>query len=490
MNAKARNCLSALVATVVCSVLPVQAASSPALAPAASPGFVNAAQFGFSPTNSGLENTKALQRAVDRTGTIIVSEPGTYNIGGTVFIGSHTALVFGHNVFLKKVNEAGEFTHVLLNKGALTKTWDEHISVAGLSIIVNGMDVRNFLVYSLHGQLAFFYVKDLRVERFRCLDLGRSQYGIHVCTFEDIVIEDVMIRGDKDGVHLGRGKRFTIRDGTFQTYDDAIALNAHDYDVGNPELGWIEEGLVENCRDLTDDKKKVGFFCRIIAGAWLDWSEGMEVQKSDTVVSQGRLYRVFAAPDKRKYKSVTRPTHERGRQELDGITWVMVQDYPTYDAGVRNVTFRDIFLERPRTGFSVHVDNDHFSRSVYPGAKLPQQAQLSFDNIRVLHNEETILINVRTPVDVLAVANSSLRHNRIVFHGLPIVPDYLPTKINLTGCSFNHPGALDLVENLVPGKQITLKTTGSVELSEKFSARVIPGKGTITVDSDLTGLKK
>ena len=168
----------------------------------------------------------------------------------------------------------------------------------------------------------------------------------------------------------------------------------------------------------------------------------------------------------------------------------MVQDYPTYDAGVRNVTFRDIFLERPRTGFSVHVDNDHFSRSVYPGAKLPQQAQLSFDNIRVLHNEETILINVRTPVDVLAVANSSLRHNRIVFHGLPIVPDYLPTKINLTGCSFNHPGALDLVENLVPGKQITLKTTGSVELSEKFSARVIPGKGTITVDSDLTGLKK
>ena len=122
MNAKARNCLSALVATVVCSVLPVQAASSPALAPAASPGFVNAAQFGFSPTNSGLENTKALQRAVDRTGTIIVSEPGTYNIGGTVFIGSHTALVFGHNVFLKKVNEAGEFTHVLLNKGALTNT--------------------------------------------------------------------------------------------------------------------------------------------------------------------------------------------------------------------------------------------------------------------------------------------------------------------------------------------------------------------------------
>jgi hypothetical protein len=207
-------------------------------------------------------------------------------------------------------------------------------------------------------------------------------------------------------------------------------------------------------------------------------------------VSNGRLYRVYADPDKRKYKSVTRPEHEHGKQELDGITWVMAQDHLTYDAGVRNVVFRDIFLEKPRIGFSVHVDNDHFSRSYYPGAKMPQQSQISFENIRVLHDQKTILINIGTPIDSLMIANSSLRDNRILFHGLKVIDDYGPTKVGMSGCVFRHPDALDLMENMIPNKHISLKTTGSIELSEKFSARVVPGQGTITVDSDLTGLRK
>lgn len=461
----------------------------PANSPAAA-GFTNAASFGFSPEATGLANTQALQRALDQTGTIIVSQPGTYKIAGTVFIGSHTSIIFGHNVFLKKSDEQGPFSHVLLNKGALTKTYDEHISVEGLSIIVNGMDVRKFLVYGLHGQLAFFYVKDLRIERFRCLDIGKAQYGIHVCTFEDLLIDDVILKGDKDGVHLGRGKRFTIRRGTFQTYDDAVALNAHDYDVGNPELGWVEDGVVENCHDLADGKKPIGYFCRILAGAWLDWQSGMEVRKSDTVVSHGRLYRVFAKPDATNYKSVTQPTHESGSQELDGITWVVVQNDVTYTAGVRNVVFRDIFLHKPRIGFSVHFDNDKFSRSYYPGAKIPRQEQLTFDNIRVLHDQRTEFLSIGTPIDALTISNSSFRHNRINFHGNKAMPDYGRTKINLYGCVFNYPGAMELITNSVPNKEIVLKTSSNLELHDNFSATVSAGSGKITVDSDLTGLKR
>jgi hypothetical protein len=41
---------------------------------------------------------------------------------------------------------------------ALTKSWDWHITISGLNLIVNGVDVRNWQVYGLHGQLAFFYV--------------------------------------------------------------------------------------------------------------------------------------------------------------------------------------------------------------------------------------------------------------------------------------------------------------------------------------------
>jgi hypothetical protein len=453
-------------------------------------GFTDAAAFGFAVESSGVENAKALQRAVDQGGTIVVSRPGIYQMARTIYVGSDTSLVFGHGVFLKKVAEEGPFSHVLLNKGALTKTYDRNISVEGLQIIVNGVDVRTFKdVFGLHGQVAFFYVKDLRIARFRCPDLGKIQYGIHVCTFEDLLIDDVIIRGEKDGVHLGTGKRFTIRNGVFQTFDDAVALNAHDYDVGNPELGWIEDGVVENCHDL-NAANTTGYFCRILAGAWIDWRAGMKVQKSDTVVSDGRLYRVRANPDGKIYESTTQPTHGSGAMTLDGITWVMVQTNVTYTAGVRNVTFRDIFLGKPRTAFSIHFDNDKFSRSYYPGAKIPQQQQLVFDNIRVLHDQRKDFLSVGTPVDVVTIVNSSFRNNRIFFRGNQALPDYLPTQINLLGCVFNYAGAMELVVNSIPGKEARLKTTGSVEMQKDFSAVVSPGAGEISVDSDLTGLKK
>ncbi len=457
----------------------------------AAAGFTNAADFGFLPEASGIENAKALQKAVDRAGTIVVSRPGIYKISGTVFIGSDTSLIFGAKVFLQKTVEKEPFTHVFLNKGALTKTWDERIVIDGLSIIVNGVDVRKFLVFGLHGHLSFFYARDIRINRFRCRDIGKWQYGIHVCTFEDLIIDDVIVSGDKDGIHLGRGKRFNIRNGVFRTYDDAIALNAHDYDVGNPELGWIEDGVVENCHDLDDHhQKKVGYFSRIIAGAWLDWRPGMEVQKSDTVVSNGRLYRVLADPDSKVYKSLTRPEHRQGEKVLDGIRWSMVQNDVTYNVGVRNVVFRNIFLHKPRHSFSMHADHDRYSRSFYPGVKAPVQAQLRFENIRVLHNREKAVVLVGTPADVIHISNSSLRNSSVFFHGNDSVADYGFTKVLLTGCTFNHPGTLGVVKNLVPGKRILLQTAFSNENAEGFSATVSPGPGTIDVDSDLIGLRK
>ena len=398
--------------------------------------------------------------------------------------------MFGNNIFIKKVDEQGPFTHVLLNKGALTKSWDEHITVSGLHVIVNGIDVRKWQVYGLHGQLAFFYVRDLHVDHFRCLDLGRAQYGIHICTFEDIVVDDVIIKGDKDGVHLGRGKRFTIRNGTFETGDDAVALNAHDYSVGNPELGWIEDGVVENMHDLPNPKRQIGYFCRILAGAWIDWQPGMEVQQSDTVVSEGRLYRVQASPDGTVYKSMTRPSHKSGQVVLDGIPWGVVQDDVTYTAGVRNVVFRDIFLGKARTAFSIHFDNDKYSRSYYPGAVVPRQENIHIDNARVLYDAPADFLQIRTPVDTVSVANSTLRNNRITFLSNRAMRDYQKTRINMTGCVFTHPGALDLLVNQVPGKAVEFRTSGSVVLSDAFRAAVVAGGGRIAADTDLPGLRK
>lgn len=450
--------------------------------------FVNVSDFGFSPDASGTENTAALQKAVDQGGTIVVSQQGTYKIAGTVYIGSNTTLIFGNNVFLKKVVEKETFTHVILNKGALTKTYDENITIEGLHIVVNGVDKAFSEVYGLRGHLAFFYARDVRIERFRCFDLARAQFCIHACTFEDLIINDVIIKGQKDGIHLGRGKRFSISNAVFQTFDDAIALNAHDYATSNPELGWIEDGVIEKCHDL-DQEDTTGFFCRILAGAWIDWKPGMEVQQSDTVVSEDRLYRVQAKADGTVYTSNSRPTHTSGSRELDGINWGVVQEDVTYTAGVRNVVFRDIVLEKPRTGFSVHFDNGRYSRSYYPGAPFVKQEQLLFDNIRVTHHKSTNLFSIGTPVDVLTIVNSSLYNNKIRFHGNKAMEDYGKTQLNLIGCVFNHDGEMTLVDNTVAGKQIELKTTASTALSDHFKAQVNAREGNIVVKSDLPGLE-
>ncbi len=455
----------------------------------ASPAFaVDASTFGFSPDASGTVNLAALQQALDQGGTVTISQPGIYPVAGTAYIGSQTTLHCVNGVFLKKVDEQGPFMHVLLNKGALTKTWDEHIAVEGLQIIVNGVDNRNWMVYGLRGQLAFFYARDVRVEGFRCLDLGSQQFGIHVCTFEDLLIEDTIIKGHKDGIHLGRGKRFVIRDATFDTGDDAMALNAHDYATSNPELGWIEDGLVENCRDLVGSSGKSGFFCRILAGAWTDWKAGMEVQQSDTVVSGGRLYRVQAEPDGKIYKSVTRPTHLSGAAVVDGITWGVVQDDVTYTAGVRRVTFRDIQLEKPRVGFSVHFDIGKYSRSYYPGAPVPLQEQLVFENCRVTFPEERLFLRVNTPIDTISILNCSLNNNPIGITARKGLDDYGSTSINLVGCIFNYDGEMTLLDNQVPGKIVSLKTSGSMVSKPSFKALVNAGGGKLKIESDLPGL--
>lgn len=454
-----------------------------------SSGFRDAADFGFLPGATGSENVKALQKATDLGGTIVVSQPGTYDLAGTVLVGSDTTLDFGNGVFIRKVADDGPFSHVILNKGALTRTRDRNICIRGLHVMVNGLDHAMDRVYGLRGQIAFFHISDLRIERFRCLDLCKSQFAIHICTFEDIIVDDVMVKGDKDGVHLGPGKRFTIRNGVFQTYDDAVALNGHDYASGNPEMGWIEDGVVENCHDLPDDKDPVGFFCRILAGGWIEWQPGMEVQNSDSVLSQGRLYRVQERPDGTVYTSTTRPTHESGSLEIDGIHWGMVQEDGVDTAGVRNVVFRDIFLKKPRIAFSVHFDNDRYSRSYYPGARGPVQENLTIDNANVQHDQPVDFLSTDTPVDVLTVVNSSLRNNSIRFNQKSVLKDHGRTQINLFGCTFRHDGEQELVINDAEKKTIELQTTASIELHEPFRATIKPGAAKVTTRSDLSGLR-
>ncbi|RIH63749.1 hypothetical protein D1164_18520 [Mariniphaga sediminis] len=459
-------------------------------------GFVDVASFGFSPDATGMQNTTAMQKAIDEGGAIIVSQPGVYKIASTLYIGSHTSIIFGDGVSLKKVDEKGPFAQVIINKGALTKSYDENITLDGLHVIVNGVDNCSDLILGLRGVLGFSYVKDLRVKGLRCYDLTGCQYCLQVSRFEDVTIEDVIIKGQKDGIHFGPGKRFTIRDGVFQTFDDAIALNGQDYSTSNPELGWIEDGVIENCYDLNQEKT-VGYFCRMLAGGWIDWKKGMKVQQSDAVVSNGKIYRVKMEPDATLYESLTQPDFESGTKVLDGITWVMTQETITYTGGVRNVIFRNIQLEKPRIPFSIEFNMGRYNRSYYAGAEVPIQENIILDNIKVLYDKDIPLVLVSSPVNMITITNSRLKNKGLLFYGNEVLPEYLKdniipefykTSINIHGCIFDHEGEMVLLHNTAKGKEVQLKTSSNIELGENFSAKIIKGEGNITVQSDLTGL--
>lgn len=67
---------------------------------------VDAASFGFSVNASGLKNRDALQKAVDKGGTIVVSRPGVYRIAGTVYEHLPTIVHITNSIF----NARGEMT--------------------------------------------------------------------------------------------------------------------------------------------------------------------------------------------------------------------------------------------------------------------------------------------------------------------------------------------------------------------------------------------
>lgn len=121
---------------------------------------------------------------------------------------------------------------------------------------------------------------------------------------------------------------------------------------------------------------------------------------------------------------------------------------------------------------------------------MPRQENILLENVRVLYDSPADFLQVRTPVDSVTIANSTLRNNGISFLSNRAMADYGPTRINMTGCIFAHPGTLNLIVNKVPKKRILLKTSGSIETADGFSAAVVSGGGDIAIDSDLTGLRK
>lgn len=452
----------------------------------------NAASFGFIPTNNADQNVTALKAAVAGGGTVLIDYPGVYDINQSIPLESNTELVFGSKVYINKVLYNGKSPrYTFINKGAYTKEWDENIIIRGLKIKCNGIGNGgddSISIAGLRGHVAMFYIRNFHLDNFELLDGDATSYVVHICTFENIKITGSRIEGYKDAVHLGNGKTFLIRDGQFRTYDDPIALNAHDYATGQPELGWVENGLIENCYDLADPVRgTTGYFARILAGAWVDWFSGMQVQQSDTVVaSNGKMYRVSNGVGETTvyYTSTTEPSHASGTVEVNGIKWTMCQENGiTHTVGVRNVKFKDIFLQKDRpTALSIHFDTGRFSRSYYPNAEIPIQENITFEGLHIQANIPT-LVSAITPLKNLKIINSEIGESKIVLKNVNTAGmSYQPVNILMLGNTFTGVKNHNLIE-CDTGRTAKVKILGSIKENDSYLPTF--GTGTTILQSDL-----
>lgn len=377
----------------------------------------NASAYGFLPTNTGENNSVALQNVVNGGGTILVDYPGTYDVSISCIIGSDTTIIFGAGVYLNRVTNSSGKTAVypFVNAGSYSGEYDENIAIIGLHLITNGlgMGYQGTSIYGQRGQLSFANIKNLLIKDFEILDgTNNNDYNIHIQRFENITLEDIKIISQKDGIHLGTGKRFAIRHCYFITNDDAIALNAHDYPTGTRYLGWIENGIVEDITLGRDDTYNAGRGLYMLGGSWLDWISGNSYRTyGDAVVSNGIIYRSVGtiSQDKPTLVSTDKPTHTSGEQTYsDGLTWRACQTVDVcYNCGVRNVVFSNIHIDRTSTAtMTISCDNDAYSRSYYPNSDIPVFENIVLRDIFTRSGAITALINTGFPVRNLRVVNA------------------------------------------------------------------------------------
>jgi len=397
---------------------------------------INANEYGFLPENNPYKNSEALQKAVDKGGVIQITVPGIYEISEQIEIGDNTKLVFGEGVILQReASVSGVNGNVFINKGALKGEYNRNIEIIGLHLECNGIESNDFGVNSriagLRAQVAMIYVENLIIDSFECHGLLEKDYALQISAFKNIILNDLFITGNKDGVHLGWGDGFVISNGKFRTFDDPIALNAFDYATSNTHVGWIENGIIENCVDL-DDKSTTGFFCRILGGAWCKWQKGMQVQHSDTVAVNGKTYRALLNPkDGKLYTSHTPPCHEKGIMEYDGINWVVVRDTEESDCGCRNIMIRNCRLQKKRkTAIAVSLNYDTYARSFYPGCVCVPQGEITLENI-IVENDVDVLFHSNYPTENITLKNIDFKNSKLCFDVVPEAGEIIYPEVEI-----------------------------------------------------------
>lgn len=394
----------------------------------------NPKTYGFSPTAGADQNVAALQAAVSGGGLIVIDTPGVYELNDTILLDSNTKLVCSHGVIFKKV---APYCNVLLNRGALTKEYNENITIDGLEISVNGFEAPPTLVPGLRAQVGFFYIKNLTIKNFVCVDGKEYQFLMYIVTWENLHIENVKLAGDKDGIKLNNGHDAIIKNLDLTTYDDGMSLCGTDY-----QSVVVEVGDVYNVRytNVTDHQYKniFGRTCLIYTGSWADYADGNEYRSSDFCLNNGKLYQCVNEPGFVQTSS-TAPTHSSGIVTgPDTLSWRYIQDCDFYHTHVYNVTFDNCIFEKSGNLLAVWDERSPFHRNYYPGTeKIPGAWGISITNCKVNASAEQVLVCVMGNLKDLIISNCVLddlealiRVDATAFNDI--------VNVSITGCTFRN----------------------------------------------------
>ncbi len=450
----------------------------------------NPAEYGFSPDATPAENAVALQKALEGGNRkVVIDEPGVYNLGATVYLDDDTILECVPGVVLRK---EGRFEHILVNRGAYNYYTNKNITLRGVHISIGDAPTvvgsPNGNCPGVRGQITFCRVQNVQVYDFLCHDMSGYQYCIQFCDFDGLIMDGFDIRGDKDGVHLNRGRNFVIRNGVLCTADDGIALNAGDWTVDcTPLMGSIEDGLVENIQDLPGGKCN---FARLISGCWMDWHDGMKLMRGDIFRHGKNVYSVYMPLGLTQYVSHTPPTHTHGLWESpEGIKFLFLQDDGETRADIRNVVFQNIYLHAER-GFSCSWEICEYSRLIHPD--VPQKDYPVIDVTL-----DGVFADSHTPV-FRGIASGTIRMHNVISKHSPLfqlnalhhdVLGSFPTERNIliTGGDFR-------TNDGIPADIILLdpKGTAHVTLEGNLQSRpvIIQSNSNITVDGTTKVIQK
>jgi hypothetical protein len=327
---------------------------------------LDASVYGASPSGAAAANVAGIQAALDAVnsqggGVVAITAPGTYDVNGTMRIYSNTTLFHGPGVTIRKT---GSFGIVYANDGAWTGNTDVNIKLIGLRLLVNNVSVLQEITTGLRAHISFFRIQNLEFRDFEILDpthhLSAIQFAVQIVSFEDVIVADGRIVGNKDGLHFGPGKRFRVSRYYADTYDDGLALNAHDWLSSNPSFGDITDGVIDQY--VTEGKG-----VRMMTGSWLPWQSGNQYIRGDATVSAGKIYRSYTAGGGGLRTASVAPAHTSGTVTgADGIAWRFERVGTETETCIRRITFRNCRA----TGDFIYSDAGNEpvdNRRVYPG---------------------------------------------------------------------------------------------------------------------------